>query len=82
VLGRDRNPEEIVIGAISKASHLIAWFFAFAQIVVLLSACFRGLNEVSLGLAIVSLVAFFVFLFISSIIDQSRVPVRTRVPHG
>ena len=67
---------------ISKASHVIAWIFAFLQIAVLLSACLRGFSELSLGLAIVGQVAFVFFLFISTITDQPPVAVRARVRHG
>jgi len=67
---------------VSRVSHCIAWVFAFTQILVLLSACLSGFNEVSLGLAIVSLVAFVLFLFISTITEQSPVAVRARVRHG
>ena len=67
---------------ISRVSHIVAWVFAFVQIAVLLSACLSGFNEVSLGLAIVSQVAFVLFLFISTIADQSPVAVRARVRHG
>ncbi len=66
---------------ISKVSHIIAWLCAFLQLAVLLSACLRGFSEVSLGLAIVGQVAFVLFIYISTITDQS-VAVRARVRHG
>ena len=67
---------------ISKASHIIAWGFAFLQIAVLLIACVRGFSEVCLGLAVVGQVAFVFFLYISTITEQSSVAVRARVRHG
>jgi hypothetical protein len=67
---------------LSKVAHSIAWLFAFLQIAVLLRACLYGFNDSSVGLALASLVGFFVFLSISTVTEQPKIAVRTRVRNG
>jgi hypothetical protein len=52
------------------------------EILVLLSTCVSGFTELRLGLAVIGQVAFFGFLFISTLADESRIAVRQRVRHG
>ena len=67
---------------ISSVAQFLAWAFAALQLVVLLSTCLSGFSEIRLGLTVISQVAFFVFLFISTLADQSRIAVRAKVRHG
>jgi hypothetical protein len=67
---------------ISRVAHFLAWTFGALQLAVLLSTCLTGFSEMRLGLTVISQVAFFAFLFISSLADQTPVTVRTRVRHG
>ena len=62
---------------IGKLAHYIAWTFAVLQIVVLLSACLSGFSAVQLGIAVFSQVAFFAFLFISTMAEAAQTAVRT-----
>lgn len=67
---------------VSRIAHYVAWTFACLQIVVLLSTCVGGFSEVRLGLAVIGQVAFFGFLFISTLADENRVGVRQHVKQG
>jgi hypothetical protein len=61
---------------VGRVAHYAAWTFAVMQILVLLSTCLTGFSEVQLGLAVIGQVAFFGFLFISTLAEGSRIPVR------
>ena len=67
---------------IGRTAHYLAWTFACMQIVVLLSSCVSGFSEVRLGLAVIGQVAFFVFLSISTLADETRTTVRQQVREG
>jgi hypothetical protein len=67
---------------VATAAHYLAWTFACMEIFVLLSTCVSGFSELQLGLAVIGQVAFFGFLFVSTLADERRVAVRQQVRHG
>jgi hypothetical protein len=67
---------------VAKAAHYVAWTFACLQMVVLLSACVVGFSELQLGLAVIGQVAFFGFLFISTLAEEPGAAVRQEVRRG
>jgi hypothetical protein len=67
---------------VARAAHYIAWTFACMEILVLLSTCVSGFSELKLGLAVIGQVAFFGFLYISTLADEPRIAVRQHVRHG
>lgn len=67
---------------VSRVAQFLAWTFAAVQLLVLLSTCASGFSEMQLGLTVLSQVAFFAFLLISTVADHSRVAVRARVRNG
>lgn len=67
---------------IGRLAHYLAWTFACMQLFVLLSTCVTGFTEVRLGLVVIGQVAFFGFLSISTLADESRVPVRRHLRQG
>lgn len=67
---------------VSRAALWLAWVCALVQIAALLSACAGGFSETRLGLTVVGLVAFFAFLYVSTIADQSRAAVRAEARDG
>ena len=71
-----------VMKTVGKVAHFLAWTFAYLQIAVLLSTCLSGFSELKLGLVIVSQIAFFGFLFLSKLAEESPIAVRSGLGNG